>query len=303
MRIVILGGRGQLAGELFTMLHQDVVLASRHDLDLTSNMMTGLLHGYRPDLVINCAAWNKVDLAEVEPNEAMHVNAWGPKALAQYCHDHHIRLIHFSTDHVFGGDKRIEPYKTVDPPCPVNTYGISKLAGEIAVRSHCEDHLIIRTCGLYGNLGRHGKPNFPEMILQKAQAHPDEPLEVVCDLCCTPTYTQDLAIQVVRMLYAPSGTYHITNAGACSWYEFARELLYTAGIKAKLIPILAAEYKRKHSDSAKRPLYSVLDNERARLQKLGINEMPRHWTRAIAPYLEERANVAPKTSQSEKGES
>jgi dTDP-4-dehydrorhamnose reductase len=297
---VILGGMGQLASDLFTVLSQDVTLLSRQDLDITAggNELTERLDQYEPKLVINCAAWNQVDLAESERNEVMHVNAWGVKNLAQYCQNRQIRLIHFSTDHVFSGDER-RPYDTDDAPCPVNVYGMSKLAGEIAVRTTCDDYLIIRTCGLYGNLGRSGKLCFPEKILRLVEANPEARIEIVNDQFCTPTYTQDLAIQVLRLLRVPTGTYHVTNAGTCSWFDFAQEILYAAGVTAYLadalqflVPISSKQYKEKHPEAARRPRYSVLDNERTRLSGFGVHATPQHWTRAIVDYIEERTNLA-----------
>src|SRR5262249_41359675 len=147
----------------------------------------------RPDVVINCAAYNFVDKAESEPEAAFAVNAFGARDLARLCAQRECTLVHFSTDYVFGLDSnRTAPWREDDPPEPVSAYGTSKLTGEYFIRSICARHVVIRTCGLYGVSGSGGKGgNFVETMLRLAGQ--GKPLRVVADQHCTPTYTVDLA--------------------------------------------------------------------------------------------------------------
>lgn len=235
----------------------------------------------RPDVVVNCAAYNFVDRAESERDEAFAVNAWGVGELARLCEASHCLLVHFSTDYVFGLDQtRRQPWSESDAPGPVSIYGLSKLAGEYLVRSLLSRHLIVRTCGLYGVWGSGGKGgNFVETMLRLAGQ--GKPLRVVDDQFCTPSYTVDVAEAVVALIAADRpGLYHITNSGACSWYEFAQAIFQLAGVRADLSPISSSAY----AAVARRPAYSVLDNSAGRA--LGMPPL-RPWREALAVYLGE----------------
>ena len=232
MRYAVLGAAGQLGRDLCPRLAGEVIPLSRTGsppVDLSRpESLRALFDEARPDVVINCAAYNFVDRAESEPQEAFAVNAWGVRELARLCRERDCLLVHFSTDYVFGlDDTRRQPWTESDAPGPVSVYGLSKLAGEYLVRSLCPRHLVIRTCGLYGVWGSGGKGgNFVETMLRLAGQ--GKPLRVVDDQTCTPSYTVDVAETTLALLKADRpGLYHVTNSGGCSWHELARDHLRT----------------------------------------------------------------------------
>jgi dTDP-4-dehydrorhamnose reductase len=290
VRYAVLGAAGQLGRDLCPRLPGEVVALRRGgspDADLTRpESLRALFDDVRPDVVVNCAAYNFVDKAEVEPSEAFTVNAWGVRELARLCRERDCLLVHFSTDYVFGLDEmRRQPWTESDAPGPVSVYGLSKLAGEYLVRALCPRHLVLRTCGLYGVWGSGGKGgNFVETMLRVASQ--GKPLRVVDDQICTPSYTVDVAATTVALLAAGRpGLYHVTNSGSCSWYELARTIFELAGVQADLSPILSSA----RADAARRPAYSVLDH--TALRQLGITS-PRPWREALAAYLNERSQKA-----------
>jgi dTDP-4-dehydrorhamnose reductase len=286
MRYAVLGAAGQLGRDLCPRLPGDVIALSRTGtpaIDLARpESLRVIFEDIRPDVVINCAAYNFVDRAESEPQEAFAVNAWGVRELARLCRDHDRLLVHFSTDYVFGLDStRRQPWTESDAPGPVSVYGLSKLAGEYLVRATCPRHLVIRTCGLYGVWGSGGKGgNFVETMLRLAEQ--GKPLRVVDDQTCTPSYTVDVAETTLALLKAGQyGLYHVTNSGSCTWHELARTIFELAGVYANLTRIPSRDYPRP----ARPPAYSVLDH--AGLRQLAIPS-PRPWREALAAYLRER---------------
>jgi dTDP-4-dehydrorhamnose reductase len=283
MRYVVLGAAGQLGRDLCPRLDGELIAVDRGRADLTQpEALRGALAEARPDVVINCAAYNFVDRAESEPTAAFAVNAWGVRELARWCAEHGCWLVQFSTDHVFGLDAdRLQPWAETDAPGPVNVYGLSKLTGEFLVRALCPRHLILRTCGLYGLHGSGGKgTNFVETMLRLARE--GRPLRVVADQTCTPSYTVDVASATVRLLAAGRpGLYHLTNAGACTWHEFARTIFEVADVRANLTPISSAEF----GAAAPRPTYSVLAS--TALAALGLPAL-QPWQSALSAYLSER---------------
>jgi dTDP-4-dehydrorhamnose reductase len=283
MRFAVLGAGGQLGRDLCPLLPGDVVPLDRSRADLTRfDSLRALFADLRPDVVVNCAAYNFVDRAESEPQEAFAVNAWGVRQLASLCRDHGCTLVHFSTDYVFGLDaSRSTPLAETDPPGPVNVYGLSKLAGEYLARATCPRHVVIRTCGLYGLGGSGGKgTNFVETMLRLAGE--GKPVRVVDDQTLTPSYSADVARVTVDLLAAgASGLYHLTNAGACTWYQFARAVFDLAGVAAEVTPISSAQF----GAPARRPSYSVLAP--ASIRALGLSPL-RPWPDALAAYLEAR---------------
>jgi dTDP-4-dehydrorhamnose reductase len=283
MRFAVVGSAGQLGRDLCPRLQGEVVPLTREQIDLTRSETIGPgLREARPDVVVNCAAYNFVDRAEDEPEAAFAVNAWGVRELARVCRDEGWTLVHFSTDYVFGLDAgRTTPLSETDCPGPVSVYGLSKLAGEYLVRSTCPRHFVIRTCGLYGVWGSGGKGgNFVETMLRVAGQ--GKPLRVVADQTCTPSYTADVATAVGPLVATGKyGLYHVTNAGACSWYEFARAIFEGEGIAADLTPIRSDEFGAR----ARRPAYSVL--EPAGMRRVGLAPL-RPWQEALAAYLAER---------------
>lgn len=283
MKYAVLGAFGQLGRDLCPRLSGEVVALSRARLDLTRpETIRPALEELRPDVFVNCAAYNFVDKAEAEPEAAFAVNAWGVRTLALVCRDLGCVLMHFSTDYVFGLDEtRRTPYAETDAPGPVSVYGLSKLAGEYVVRANCPRHFVVRTCGLYGVHGSGGKgTNFVETMLRVADQ--GKPLRVVADQTLTPSYTADVAAAAAALVQTDRyGLYHLTNRGACSWFEFAAAIFELAGVNADLGPTTSQAY----AAPARRPSYSVLANGAYDALSLPL---PRPWRAALAAYLEER---------------
>ncbi|HEX3146790.1 MAG TPA: dTDP-4-dehydrorhamnose reductase [Gemmataceae bacterium] len=280
---MVLGAPGQLGRDLCPRLRGEVVPLGRADVDLTDqDSLRARLTSVRPDVVINCAAYNFVDKAETEPLAAFAVNTWAVRGLAMICRDFDSTLVQFSSDYVFGLAADENPLTENDPPGPVSVYGLSKLAGEFQVRSICPKHFVIRTCGLYGISGSGGKgSNFVETMLRLAAQ--GIPLQVVNDQRCTPSFTADVATATTRLIETTDyGLYHLTNGSDCSWFEVAAEIFRLTGTTANLTPITSAEF----AAPARRPAYSVLSNEKLRLA--GVTP-PRDWKEALAEYLQLRA--------------
>jgi dTDP-4-dehydrorhamnose reductase len=283
MKTAIVGARGQLGQDLSRTLASTVIALDRPLVDLTQpETLVAALIEHRPDAVVNCAAYNFVDRAEDEPGEAFAVNALGTRALAMACRDADCVLVHLSSDFVFGLDmERRTPYTEIDAPGPVSVYGGSKLAGEHFVRALCPRHFVFRTCGLYGTHGQGGKGgNFVEAMRKRAAA--GVPWKVVDDQECTPTATADLAAAIAVLIGTDAyGLYHLTNAGSCSWFEFAQAILAEAGLANRVLPTTSVEYGAK----ARRPRYSVLDC--SKYAALGLHPM-RSWREALRDYLAAR---------------
>ena len=281
MRVLITGARGQLAHDLGQVFAEyDLLLLSREQLDICDNdQVQEVIGAARPDVVINTAAFVRVDDAEGEIAQSFAVNAGGAGQVARACADAGATLVQISTDYVYGGQEQREPLTEAVAPAPLNVYGASKLGGEYAVRALCPHHYVIRSCGLYGVAGvtsRNG--NFVQTMLRLARA--GRAISVVNDQHCTPTATADLAQAVLRLLTAeaPFGLYHVTNAGQTTWYELARRTFALAGLSPELAPISTADFGAQ----ALRPPYSVLSSERYE-QATGCALPP--WEDALARYL------------------
>jgi len=226
---------------------------------------------------VNAAADNRVDAAEHDPAPALAVNALGVAALAEACRATDALLVHMSTDYVFDG-RAARSYTEDDPPNPLGAYARSKLEGERLVQALAPRHAVVRVAGLYAA----GGSGFVDRVLARARA--SRRLRVVHDQVTAPTWARDVATALARLLPrlvagdAPGGIYHMTNAGACSWYEFACTALALAGVDAEIEPITSAEL----AAPAPRPAYSVLANTRL----AAIGEPPlRSWRDALAAYL------------------
>jgi dTDP-4-dehydrorhamnose reductase len=283
MKYAVLGAAGQLGRDLCPRLPGELISLGRERAELTNAaLLRATLSEIRPEVVVNCAAYNFVDRAECEPEAAFAVNSWGVRTLAVICRDLDCALAHFSTDYVFGLDAgRRTPYRETDAPGPVSVYGMSKLAGEYFVRALCPRHFIIRTCGLYGVWGSGGKGgNFVETMLRVATQA--KPLRVVDDQVCTPSYTVDVATAAAALFATGRyGLYHLTNSGSCSWHEFAVAILKQAGVQVDPTAIPSTEYPTP----ARRPRYSVLAS--TAYESLGLLPI-RPWREALAAYLRER---------------
>jgi dTDP-4-dehydrorhamnose reductase len=246
--------------------------------------MKAVLASHRPEVVINCAAYNLVDRAESEPEAAFGVNGLAVHHLARACNELNCRLVHFSTDYVFGAQaNRTEPYQETDAPGPVSAYGVSKLAGEYLALSASPEALVIRTCGLYGLHGTGGKRgNFVETMLRLASE--GKPIRVVDDQRCTPSYTVDVAKATIALVGKQArGLFHLTNAGDCTWHELARHVFEVMNLKVNLTPIQTSQYPTP----ARRPPYSVLALDA--LARNGI-PTPRPWREAVEEYLNNRGS-------------
>lgn len=279
MRISILGANGQLGQDLAgTLAGHDILSLTRKDFDVTDHTRArAVLSDARPEMIVNLTAYHRVDDCESNPDLAYSVNVLAVLNLVRIANDLNAKLVQFSTDYVFDGNSAT-PYVESSAPFPLSIYGNSRLAGEYLVRTQAHRYVLIRTCGLYGRSGSQGKGgNFVEAMLKKARNH--ERIQVVNDQIATPTSTADLARQLAVLLPAShEGLFHVTNEGACSWYEFAAAIFEITGIPANLNPTTSESYKAP----ARRPPYSVLENKR--LKDLGLNRML-HWRDALAEYL------------------
>jgi dTDP-4-dehydrorhamnose reductase len=284
MKALLIGANGQLGSDLlkaFQAAGDTVVPVTHAELEVSSEeQVRGTIATHKPDLVLNTAAYHRVEECEKKPALAFQVNGTGVMNLAIACQESGAVLVQFSTDYVFGGYPKDTPYEETDRRAPLSVYGASKVLGEHLLAAYCDRYFLIRTCGLYGIAGSAGKGgNFVETMLKKAQA--GEAIRVVDDQVLTPTYTGDLAEAVRRLLLTGRfGLYHLTSEGQCSWYEFTRYILERSGIKAQLTPVKTSEF----FSAVKRPAYSVLS--KAKFRGLGLS-IP-SWQDALPRYLEER---------------
>jgi dTDP-4-dehydrorhamnose reductase len=278
-RVLVIGAAGMLGSELVQSLRgsADVMGTDIDDFDITDRDATlRALFDMRPGAVVNCAAYTDVDGAEADRVRAFAVNQGGAANVARAAAAVGAFLVHLSTDYVFDGEGK-EPYREEDRPHPVSVYGESKLAGEESVRASAARFLIVRTAWLYGHLGR----NFVETVLRLAEGGQD--LRIVRDQWGAPTNARDLAVILGELLGGRArGVLHATNAGRCSWYEYAREILRIAGIEGVQVePVPSSSYPRP----ARRPSFSVLSLER--LSSV-LGWTPRPWQEALLEYMNER---------------
>lgn len=253
----------------------DVLGVDLPDMDITQlDACTARIGDFRPEVIINAAAFTRVDDCERREQEAFLVNGHGPENLAKAAAASGSLLVHYSTDYIFDGLKP-EAYVEQDTPNPRSVYGKSKLLGETLIRQHCPNHLILRISWLFGPNGA----NFIHTIVEAARKSAS--LRVVCDQKGSPTYAKDAAAQTLKMIAAGCrSTYHVTNSGSCSWYELASRSVEWAGIAGVSIePVPSSEYPRP----APRPANSILSN--ARMQREGLNPM-RPWQDAAREYVE-----------------
>jgi dTDP-4-dehydrorhamnose reductase len=282
MRVLVLGAGGQLGRELSTLRSAtvDIIGLAHAECDIAEPGETvKALASIRPQAVINCAAWTKVDAAESNQEAAFRVNATGPLLLARACTAAGVLLCHVSTDYVFDGTAS-EPVPETATTHPLGVYGASKLAGENAVRENATRHLIVRTAWLYGQDG----PNFVLTMLRLGAEGRD--VRVVADQRGTPTWTGHVAPALLRLVaQGRTGVYHLTNDGETTWHGFAAAIMAEAGIHANVIGITTAEY----GAPAPRPAYSVLDNRAWR----DLDEAPLPpWEHGLRAYLFQRGVVA-----------
>jgi dTDP-4-dehydrorhamnose reductase len=289
MRVTIIGSTGQLGTDLLEVLVQagnyEVVGLSHREIECTDSVSIAKgLKMARPDVVVNCAAFVRVDESEDHPDEAFRVNSLGAFAVAKACAEIDALCVYISTDYVFDGEKG-SPYTESDVSHPINVYGASKLAGEYLVQQASPRWLVARMASLFGKAGSSGKGgNFVETILAKARA--GESLRLVNDIQMSPTYTRDGA-QALEILLRQraSGLFHLANAGNCTWYEFACKALEVAGMENRIEPISSSSYPMK----ARRPKDSSLESTKL---DLSLKECLRPWHEALKAYLAEKGHLS-----------
>lgn len=276
MKILILGAKGMLGQEFLRVLKkQDVTGWDRDELDITDETaVNSKLSGLKPDLVINCSAYNAVDKAEEDRQAAESVNGTAVGYLAKTCASLDVPLVHFSSNYVFDGNNP-EGYNEDDTPRPLSNYGQSKLLGEIELQRNTEKYYLIRSAWLFGKPGG-GKKSFVDLMLDLDSK--DQPIDAIEDEFGNPTYVKDLAGAVVALVETkkPFGIYHLVNTGSCSWYDLAKEIFIIKNIVVQLNSIRVEEYIKKRK--ALRPKFGVLNNTKF------IQLRP--WTEALREYLE-----------------
>lgn len=279
MKVLVTGAEGQLGRELVRRLGRGPVEARSHaDLDVADGAaVAATVRAFRPEVVINAAAYNKVDAAEADPAAAMAVNASGVLHLARAAAEVGALFVHVSTDYVFDGAQS-RPYVEDDLPRPISVYGISKRAGEMMLDAVGAPALLVRTSGVFGPGGSRAKGgSFVDRILERARTA--TPLRVVGDQRFSPTYAPDLAAAVVALIDGSArGLVHVANEGACTWHDLAVAALELAGVQAEVERIGTA----KLDAPARRPPYSVLST--ARYRHLGGPPL-RPWREALADML------------------
>lgn len=285
MKITIIGSTGQLGTDLVKALRgqHEVIGLTHKALEVTDYNSCLILKKDRPSIIINTAAFHQTDQCEDEPLKAFFVNAVGARNIARVSKEIEATVTLISTDYVFDGSKK-KPYTEDDAPNPINTYGISKLAGELFTKQNPK-HYVLRLSSLFGVAGASGKGgNFVETMMTKAKKN--EPLSVVNDMWMTPTYTKDAArvIQEIIEKRLPFGIYHASNQGQCTWFQFAEEIFRLAGLNPTLKPIRTSQQQTR----ARRPAFSALKS--TKLPKHGIQT--REWKEALADYLVEKGHVS-----------
>jgi dTDP-4-dehydrorhamnose reductase len=275
LRVLVTGAGGQLGQELVRLPAEgaEVIGLSRAELDVADpHRCEEAVAGWRPDAVIHAAAYTAVDRAEAEPKEAYRVNAAGTGHMAAAAARAGAKFIYVSTDYVFDGTQRT-PYRETDAPNPQTVYGRTKLEGERLVRAASDRWFIVRTSWVYGKYGG----NFVHTMLKLADEKRE--IAVVCDQIGSPTYAKDLAAFLLRLVRTEKyGIFHASNAGCCSWYDFACAIMEESGQAASIRPCTTDRYPRP----APRPAYSVLDHQAAL-----ANGFPpfRPWREALRDFL------------------
>ncbi len=280
MKILVTGAGGQLGWDVCRELERcnmSALAPTSAEMNVSDrSAVMRCIEAEAPDAVIHCAAYTKVDAAEDEPERCWEVNVEGTKNIAAACQENGAKMLYISTDYVFPGTGE-QAYEVDDPVGPVNVYGRSKLAGELAVQSLLEKFFIVRISWVFGKNGN----NFVKTMLRLAETRTE--LNVVCDQTGSPTYTADLAPLLCDMVQTERyGIYHATNEGICTWAEFAQEIFALSGKNVTVHPILSEAYPTK----AARPCNSRLSKQS--LTAEGFSLLP-SWQDALKRYLNEIA--------------
>jgi dTDP-4-dehydrorhamnose reductase len=279
-KYLIVGREGQLARafiERFESGFFEFLAPKESELDISqASAVDSVFSAYRPDVVINCAAYNLVDKAQQEEQTALAVNAYGPQNLARIASKYGSKLVHYGSDYVFDGSKEEGLYCEDDSPRPLSKYGESKLLGEQLVERDSDGHLILRLSWVFGD----GKQNFIDKVVSwsKSQAY----LRISCDEVSVPTSTRTVVdITLLALEHGLSGLYHLTNRGYCSRFEWARFVLDTLGIDKFIRPVSMNAFNLP----AKRPGFSAMSHARL-AGSLGITIST--WQEAVAAFLRDQ---------------
>jgi len=291
MKILTIGNKGQLGTSMEKLMEKksfaDVLYLDLPDFDLTNEKnIKDCISAFKPDLIINCAAYTAVDDAEKEIELAYNINSLGVKWIGKYSSQIKAKVIHISTDYVFDGNSN-QPLTPENEVNPQSVYGKSKLEGEKFLMAENQNSTIIRTSWLYSPFGK----NFVNTMLNLGKQK--ETINVVYDQIGTPTYAEDLASLIIyiaeriktdKAFFVP-GIYHYSNEGVCSWYDFAVMIFKISGIKCRVNPILSMEYPTL----AQRPKYSVFDKTLIKRQ-FGISL--HNWVDSLERMLRSSQNVS-----------
>ncbi len=296
MKIAVIGANGQLGKDVCEafvnngdeVIELDLGRSGKEQINIAEmDSVSKTLKEYAAvDLVVNTAAFHNVEGCEKDPEKAFKVNGVGSINLSLVCNEIDKPLLHISTDYVFDGQKK-KPYVESDRPVPLNVYGNTKLSGEHFIESMAKKYFVLRVSGIYGKnpcLAKGGM-NFVDLMLKLAKERPE--VRVVDDEVLTPTFTEDIAAQVVKLAHsgdAQYGLYHATAEGSCSWYEFAREIFKLAKSEVTLKKAAPGEF----AITVNRPKYSVLENKF--LKDQGLNVMP-PWQDGLKRYLQVKYGI------------
>ena len=283
MKVLIIGAGGRLGAALMSEFRPKYDIAGFNHAQLDLSNLKGLrekLSALTFDVLINAAAFTNVDACETESDRAFLINAEAPGVLANLCGEKGAKLIHFSTDYVFDGEKRA-PYTEEDQAKPISAYGESKLAGEKNVLAAEDGHLVVRVSWVFGP----DRPSFIDAMIKRAQQ--DEKIDAISDKFSTPTYAQDIARTLPQFFdrAIEGGILHFANAGKCSWQEYAQWALdccRDGGIPLRTTTVGALTLRDMSSWVARRPAYSVLSS--AKYAEL-TGKTPRAWREAVADYI------------------
>lgn len=288
MKILITGAEGQLGCQIKSVIERkssdigaldqrfyncEYKFINHDELDITDyNIVDWYISTFKPDIVINCAAYTNVDGCESNQDKAFRINAIGPRNLAIASDKCGCKLLHVSTDYVFKGKGPV-PFKEYDNPEPECVYGKTKLLGEQYVKENCRRYFIVRTAWLYGEWGK----NFVYTILKAAKEKGH--IDVVYDQTGNPTYAEDLVYHILKIALTDEyGIYHCTGKGECSWYDFACKIIEYSGINCTVSPVTSDKIKRV----ARRPAYSALDNM---ILRTTIGDKMRLWEEALQSFI------------------
>ena len=281
MKITIIGANGQLGSQLVETFSPDheVTGLTHTDIEISDKQQSAnVLDAIKPDIVLNTAAFHHVPKCETEPQTAFNVNAIGALNLAQLSEKQGFILVHYSTDYVFDGLKKA-PYTEDDTTNPLNIYALTKLDGETLIRNNCRRYYVLRISGIYGTVPCRAKGGNFIMTMTRAAQERDM-VKVVDDEILTPTPVTHIAENTKLLLKQDNyGLFHMTCQDECSWFEFAEVIFQTLNLKTPLVACKSDEFP----SPVKRPMYSVLENQKLKL--VASDQMP-HWRDALTEFLE-----------------